>query len=385
MARKAARGAKSATRKSRPAPARKAQAARKPAAKKAAAKKPAARKTPAKAAPRKAPARVRAPRRFAIDWHTHIFVPEVVAFNRDHMVVNGFRPAEPNANRAGGERGGMTWQMDIDGRLAKMDEMRVDVQVISASLVHQCTYWAEPQEALRYDRLSNDRIAEFCALRPDRFVGIATVPLQSPALAAAELERAVGLGLKGANISSNVNGVELGLAGLEPFWEKAQALGVPVYIHPHGSMGDRFQRYLLWNSIGQSFEETMAMFSLIHDGVMDAYPKLKVVFAHGGGFLPYAPGRVDRNTSEERLARLGSKAVDMASTYFDRFWYDTCLYDAAMLDTLADRVGPERLVMGSDYPVGELDPVGFVEKDRELSAADKRGVLGDNAAKLLRL
>ncbi len=342
----------------------------------AASKKPAARRAPAKVAPR---------RPFAIDWHTHIFVPEVVAFNRDHMVVNGFRPAPESANRRGGERGGMTWQMDADGRLAKMDEMRVDVQVVSASLVHQCTYWAEPQDALRYDRLSNDRIAAFCAQRPDRFVGIATVPLQSPALAAAELERAVGLGLKGANISSNVNGAELGLAGLEPFWEKAQALDVPVYIHPHGAVGDRFQRYLLWNSIGQSFEETMAMFSLIHDGVMDAYPKLKIVFAHGGGFLPYAPGRVDRNTSDERLERLGSKATGMASTYFDRFWYDTCLYDAAMLDTLADRVGPERLVMGSDYPVGELDPVGFIQQDRELSKADKTGVLGDNAAKLLKL
>ncbi len=367
MARKAARGAKPAAKSSRSAPAR-----RKPAPKKAA---PAA----------KAPAKIKPRRPFAIDWHTHIFVPEVVAFNADHMVVNGFRPAPENADRRGGERGGMTWQMDTEGRLAKMDEMRVDVQVISASLVHQCTYWAEPQEALRYDRLSNDRIAEFCGQRADRFVGIATVPLQSPALAAAELERAVGLGLRGANISSNVNGVELGLAGLDPFWEKAVELDVPVYIHPHGAVGDRFQRYLLWNSVGQSFEETMAMFSLIHDGVMDAYPKLKVVFAHGGGFLPYAPGRVDRNTSEERLERLGSKARDVASSYFDRFWYDTCLYDAVMLDTLADRVGPERLVMGSDYPVGELDPVGFVQQDKALSAADKRGVLGETAAKLLKL
>jgi aminocarboxymuconate-semialdehyde decarboxylase len=356
-------------------------AAKKPAARKSAAKKTVAKK----AAPRRAPAAVKPRRRFAIDWHTHIFVPEVVAFNADHMVVNGFRPAPENANRRGGERGGMTWQMDTDGRLAKMDEMRVDVQVISASLVHQCTYWAEPQDALRYDRLSNDRIAEFCATRPDRFAGIATVPLQSPALAASELERAVGLGLKGANISSNVNGVELGLAGLDAFWAKAQELDVPVYIHPHGTTGDRFQRYLLWNSIGQSFEETMAMFSLIHDGVMDAYPKLKIVFAHGGGFLPFAPGRVDRNTSGERLARLGSKAIDMASTYLDRFWYDTCLYDAMMLDALADRVGPERLVMGSDYPVGELDPVGFIQQDRELSTRDKAGVLGETAAKLLKL
>ncbi len=374
MARKApARGAakKPAAKSSRAASTRKAPAAKKPTAK--------------KPAPRRAPAKVKPRRPFAIDWHTHIFVPEVVAFNRDHMVVNGFRPAPADANRRGGERGGMTWQMDTDGRLAKMDDMRVDVQVVSASLVHQCTYWAEPQESLRYDRLSNDRIAEFCAVRPDRFVGIATVPLQAPKLAAAELERAVGMGLKGANISSHVNGTELGLAGLDPFWAKAQALDVPVYIHPHGTMGDRFQRYLLWNSIGQSFEETMAMFSLIHDGVMDAYPKLKIVFAHGGGFLPFAPGRVDRNTSEERLERLGSKAKAMASTYLDRFWYDTCLYDAAMLDTLADRVGPDRLVMGSDYPVGELDPVGFIQQDRELSARDKAGVLGETAAKLLKL
>ena len=354
--------------------------AAKRAATRTAARRPAAKSAAAKRAPRGPKTKP-----FALDWHTHIFVPEVVSFNRDHMVVNGFRPAPPQEGR-GFTRGEMTWDLDPVQRTKTMDDMRVDMQLISASLVHQCTYWAEPEESLNYDRMSNDRIADLCQKFPSRFVGIATVPLQAPELAARELERAVReLGLKGANISSNVNGVELGLAKLDPFWAKAQELDVPVYIHPHGSVSDRFQRYLLWNSIGQNLEETKAMLSLVHDGVMDDYPKLKIVFAHGGGFLPYAPGRVDRNSEEGRRERLGSKIKTRVSDYFDRFYYDTCLYDAAMLFTLASRVGADRLIMGSDYPVGDLDPVGFVERERSISDSTRKGILGGTAAKLLKL
>jgi aminocarboxymuconate-semialdehyde decarboxylase len=347
-------------------------------------KKRSAPKTAKRAAKRTS--KGRKPKPFSLDWHTHIFVPEVVAFNKDHMVVNGFRPAPPQEGR-GFTRGEMTWDLDPAQRTKTMDTMRVDMQLISASLVHQCTYWAEPEESLRYDRMSNDRIADLCAKFPSRFVGIATVPLQAPSLAAAELERAVtSLGLKGANISSNVNGKELGQAGLDVFWSKAEELDVPVYIHPHGSADMRFQRNLFWNSIGQNLEETMAMLSLVHDGVMDEHPRLKIVFAHGGGFLPYAPGRVDRNTDEERRPRLvGSKIKARVSDYFDRFYYDTCLYDPIMLGTLSARVGAERLIMGSDYPVGDLDPVGFVERERSISDATKKGILGGTASRLLKL
>jgi aminocarboxymuconate-semialdehyde decarboxylase len=300
--------------------------------------------------------------------------------------MNGFRPVPQAQEGRNFTRGEMTWELDPVKRTDTMDKMRVDMQLLSASLVHQCTYWADPEDSLKYDRMSNDRIAELCHRFPSRFVGIATVPLQAPELAAAELERAVtDLGLKGANISSHVNGTELGMAGLEPFWAKAVELDVPVYIHPHGNGDPRYQRYLLWNSVGQNLEETMAMLSLVHDGVMDAYPDLKIVFAHGGGFIPYAPGRVDRNSEPERRERLASKIQGRVSEYLDRFYFDTCLYDAGMLYTLSQRVGPDRLIMGSDYPVGDLDPVGFVERERSLGEKERRGILGQTASELLKI
>lgn len=341
----------------------------------------------ARAKTRRAPAAVKPRRPLAIDWHTHIFLPEVVEFNRDHLVVNNFRPPTPEQmNRTGFTRGGMSWDPDPKARLKKMDEMRVDIQVLSASLVHQCTYWAPAHDALRMDKMSNDAIAEMCSYAPHRFVGIASVPLQAPDLAARELDRAVNqIGLRGANIASYVNDEEIGEARFWPFWAKAEELDVPVYIHPAGIRGERFQKYLLWNSVGQTIEETMAMFSLIHEGVMDAFPNLKVVMAHGGGFLPYYAGRVDRNTEAERRPRLGAKLTEVVSAYFKRFWYDTCMYDPFTLRSLAARVGPSRLVMGSDYPVGDLDPVGFVWKERALSETAKVGILGKNAARLLKI
>jgi aminocarboxymuconate-semialdehyde decarboxylase len=366
-----------------------ARAAKKRTVKKPAKRSAAKRRSAPRLAAKKKTSAPRGPKAkpFALDWHTHIFVPEAVAFNRDHMVVNGFRPAPQAAEGRSFTRGEMTWDLDPVKRTDTMDKMRVDMQLLSASLVHQCTYWADPEESLKYDRMSNERIAELCQKYPSRFVGIATMPLQAPELAAAELERAVKeLGLKGGNISSHVNGTELGLAGLDPLWAKAVEIDVPIYIHPHGSASDRFQRFLFWNSIGQNLEETMAMLSLVHDGVMDAYPTLKIVFAHGGGFLPYAPGRVDRNTDNERRGRLnGSKIQGQVSEYFDQFYYDTCLYDPIMLNTLASRVGADRLIMGSDYPVGDLDPVGFVERERSIGDSVRKGILGGTASKLLKI
>ena len=110
-----------------------------------------------------------------------------------------------------------------------------------------------------------------------------------------------------------------------------------------------------------------------------------IVFAHGGGFIPYAPGRVDRNSEAERRDRLASKIQARVSEYLDRFYFDTCLYDPVMLYTLSQRVGPDRLIMGSDYPVGDLDPVGFVERERTLGESERRGILGQTASRLLKI
>ena len=158
-------------------------------------------------------------------------------------------------------------------------------------------------------------------------------------------------------------------------------LGLTVWIHPEGVRDPWFQRYALWNSAGQSIEETKAMASLIYEGVMHRYPDLKVVIAHGGGYFPHYLGRMDRNHANrpDTVRNTGGKRP---SEFLRSFHYDTCVYDPQVLKVLLERVGADRLVMGSDYPVGEKDPVGFVERCG-VSPAELAMICGGNAARLL--
>jgi aminocarboxymuconate-semialdehyde decarboxylase len=200
------------------------------------------------------------------------------------------------------------------------------------------------------DRLINDWTAELVARKPDRLVGLGSVPLQAPALAIKELERCMGqLGLKGVQVAScvgdvNAGGMELGDARLDPFWAAAERLGAVVFLHPAGVLGERWHRYQLWNSIGQNNEEALAMASLIYEGTMDRFPRLKLCVAHGGGFLPYYAGRIDRNYIEKAFTRVN--LTKMPSDYLKQnFWYDTCIYNDDQFDYLVEKVGAERILM----------------------------------------
>ena len=337
----------------------------------------------------KARSRTRSPRtrRFVIDFHAHMLVPEVVAFARDHLVNTGLpenlllTKKVIRETRKWGEAARRRMG-DFKLRLKDMDKMGVDIQVLTPSLVHQCTYWADPETSLKMERLTNDRVAEIVTATPDRFVGLGGVPLQSPALAVQELERCVNeLGLKGVQISSQAADMELGDERLRPFWAKAVELGAVIYVHPAGLTDRRYEKHQLWNSIGQPLEEAMAMASLFYEGVLDEFPGLKICIAHGGGYLPFYAGRVDRNYLEKPATRL--HMTKSPSRYMKMFSYDSCLYNADMLKYLIQKVGAGRLVMGSDYPVGEKDPVGFIRRTRSISAADKDRILWKNAARLL--
>ena len=155
-------------------------------------------------------------------------------------------------------------------------------------------------------------------------------------------------------------------------------------IHAEGIRDLWFQKYALWNSAGQSIEETRCMASLIYEGTMDRFPRLKLCVAHGGGFLPYYAGRIDRNYIEKAFTRVN--LTKTPSDYLKQnFWYDTCIYNDDQFDYLVEKVGAERILMGSDFPVGEEDPVQFVKRCRRLSSAAKERILGLNAAELLGL
>jgi aminocarboxymuconate-semialdehyde decarboxylase len=265
-----------------------------------------------------------------------------------------------------------------------MDAMGVDIQVLTASLVHQGLEWADAQTSLRLARTTNDWIARAVAERPTRFIGLGTLPLHVPSLAVAELERCMGeLRLHGVGISSTAGGLELGDPALAPFWERVEALGAVVYIHPGGNRDRRFKRWHLWNSVGQAFEEAMAIASLMYDGVLERHPKLKICVSHGGGYMPYYMGRIDRNYVEKANTRINMSKPPVE--YLRMLYYDSCVYDRPVLQHLVERVGADRVVLGSDYPVGETRPVAFVRDTTTFSEAQKEQIVSRSAASLLGL
>lgn len=325
----------------------------------------------------------------AIDFHAHVLVPEVYAVAAEHNIFSEL-PTDP----------GVTYDMrskikeravmvlarmsDVRERIAKMDAMGVEVQVLSASLVHQGLEWADAQTSLRLARTTNDWIARAVAGAPARFVGLGTLPLHVPPLAVAELERCMReLGLKGVAISTRAGAMELGDGALRPLWAKAEELGAVVYIHPGGNRDRRFKRFHLWNSVGQAFEEAMAISSLMYDGVLESFPRLKICISHGGGYMPYYMGRIDRNYIEKANTRVNMSKPPI--DYLRMLYFDSCVYERPVLQHLVDKVGADRVVLGSDYPVGETKPIEFVTDTANLSAAQKESIVSTNAAALLGL
>jgi aminocarboxymuconate-semialdehyde decarboxylase len=325
----------------------------------------------------------------AIDFHAHVIVPEVYAVAAEHNIFSE-PPTDPGVTdemrstikeRA---RTVLARMSDITERIAKMDAMGVDVQVLSASLVHQGLEWADAQTSLRLARTTNDWIAKAVAAHPARLIALGTLPLHVPPLAVSELERCMrDLGLKGAAISTTAGPMELGDAELRPFWAKAEELGAVIYIHPGGNRDRRFKRFHLWNSVGQAFEEAMAISSLMYDGVLESFPKLKICISHGGGYMPYYMGRIDRNYVEKANTRVNMSKPPI--DYLRMLYFDSCVYERPVLQHLVDKVGAERVLLGSDYPVGEPRPIEFVTATDMLSEAQKACIVGTNAAALLGL
>ena len=324
-----------------------------------------------------------------IDMHTHVALPEVLEMARK-VKVRGSGPGKQNWIPAGSSRehnrqakAVAKTLVEPKARLKDMDAMRVDIQVIGMNLPTPA-YWADGATGRRIARACNEGIAEFVSKVPDRFIGIGAVPLQDVNRSVRELHYAVNeLGLRGVTIPSNIRTRDLGEPRFRKFWAKAEELDVPVFIHPRGfTHDDRLRKYFLWNTVGQPLEEALVMASLVYEGVMDDYPNLKVVVAHGGGYLPYYPGRGDKafDSRPETRANIDRKPSD----YLKRFYFDSVIFDREMLRTLVKRAGDTHVMMGTDYPRGEIetDPVGFVSRTSGLSASSKERIMSGNAAKL---
>ena len=273
----------------------------------------------------------------------------------------------------------------LPAHLAFLDEQGIDAAVFGP-LMDVAGYSLPPAPAARWSRTQNEALAESLAAAGGRHAGLATIPLQDPALAAEELRFAVSsLKLRGAMIDPNALGRPLGDRAFDPFWKAAADLGAPVMLHPFLLEAvERFGRHYLHNLVGYPFETTLAAGSLILGGTLDRFPALDVVLVHGGGFLPYHVGRFDRGHATRPEARADGAALP--SGYLRRFHYDSLVQFAPALAYLVSVVGEDRVLLGSDHPfwLGDPEPTRIV-RAAGLSHAAEAAILGDNASRLFRL
>jgi len=273
--------------------------------------------------------------------------------------------------------------LNLDQRLSDMDEMGVDIQLVSPSPT-QYYYWADPELAEAIVTQINDDLVELITRAPERLIGLGTVSMQHPPQAARQLRTLMqSLGLKGVQICASVNDLELSDPSFDPFWEAACELGAIIFIHPLGSsLGARLNKFYLSNIISQPIETTIALSHLIFGGVLDRNPDLKILAAHGGGYLPFYPGRSMHGHAVRPEAQKMRKAPE---TYLKRIWFDNLVYDADQLASLIKRVGINQVVLGTDYPfdMGDYRCASFIEQIDSLSDSDRRQILSENARRLL--
>jgi aminocarboxymuconate-semialdehyde decarboxylase len=266
----------------------------------------------------------------------------------------------------------------VEARFEGMGQQGVDRQVLSI-WADIFGYGLPVVQATRWHRFLNEHMSSLCARHPRQFSMLASVPLPHAAEAAAELEHAVKqFGAVGAVVAANVEGINLGEVDLDAFWQTAVDLDVGVFIHPVQAMAaPRTVKFALSQVAAYTVDTTMCVGSLIMNGVLDRFPKLRILLSHGGGTFPYLTGRFD--LMQLRKAAQGDVAKQPASTYLKRFYYDTILHDPTILRWLAERVSTDRIALGSDYsfPPEDRDPVNTVRK-AGFSAEDVKKILEDN-------
>lgn len=275
---------------------------------------------------------------------------------------------------------------DIGMRLKDMDAAGVERQILS--VVPPTMYYGLDIGLCREIASAfNDSLVALARKYPERFSCMATVPLPDPPAAARELERAVKMGHVGVEIGSNVAGKNLDDPALDPFWQKAADLDVPIFIHPTDVLGleDRLKDYYLNNFIGNPLDTTIAAACLIFGGVMDRFPGLKVILSHMGGFTPFIRGRWEHGYGErDEPKRNGAKHPE---AYIGKFYYDTIIHNPDCFEFAYKTIGPDHIVYGTDYPfdMGDMGPAKEIAGLARIPAADQEKILSGNTKKLYRL
>lgn len=274
---------------------------------------------------------------------------------------------------------------DPEVRIKDCNHSKVDVQVLSTVPV-MFSYWAKPMDTLDLSKYLNDHIASVINDYPGRFLGLGTIPMQSPDLAIKEMERSIkDLNLAGIEIGSHINEWNLDNENLFPIYEAAEELGASIFVHPWDMMGkEKMPKYWLPWLVGMPAETSLAICSMIFGGVFEKFKKLKVCFSHGGGSFPFTIGRIEHGFN----VRPDLVAVDNKVNprdYLGKFYLDSLVHDEMALKYLVELVGDEKIVLGSDYPfpLGEHHPGKLIESMSSLSSEAKENLLWKNAASFL--
>ena len=312
-----------------------------------------------------------------VDAHAHCFVPEVWDLVKDTPL-------------AAAAKNNLTGNIALGNpqRLIDMDAQGIDYQAIN---VNAWGYSADRALARDLIKLQNEKISQWCAKHPDRFVGMATVALQHPDLAADQLDEAIKkLGMRGAAIGGSVEGQEISDRKFDPFWAKAEQLGVLLFMHPQGAPGTtqnpRLQgRGGLGNTIGNPLETTVFLSHLIFEGTLDRFPGLKICSAHAGGYLPSYSGRSDALCGRGGGADCKALKKKPSEYFREQLYIDSMIFREEGLRHLVAEVGVGHMVYGTDYPFDWPIGIDFILNASFLSNADKEAILGGNLIKLLRI
>ena len=324
-----------------------------------------------------------------IDIHAHWHAPAFVSLLEKEGGANG---AKVGRN----DRGYVTFfapglgsvfqpqYMNLDTRLNAMNNSGVNVHALS--LTSPMVYWAPPAFGKHLSQVYNDELVRAHQLHPTRFMGLAMLPMQAPALAVQELERIAKFpGIRGVYMATHVNGKNLDDKDFFQVYAKCEELGFHIYLHPVNPVGaERMRSYYLRNFLGNPYDTGIAASSLMFGGVMDAFPKLEVILPHAGGTFPALIGRMTHGSGVRPETRHMKKPP---LEYLRRFHYDTISHSPQIMGDIIRMVGADRVVLGSDHPADMSfeRPVDFVERIPQLSLYERELILGGNTARLLKI
>jgi aminocarboxymuconate-semialdehyde decarboxylase len=333
----------------------------------------------------------RRPSSVTIDIHAHIVVPQAAKLAQPHVDISRiplayFSDAASKEINAQQEKDVGEIMTTIDQRLFDLDRMGIDIQVV-APAPGQCYYSIEPKIAESAHRLANEGVVEYCSRKPDRFVGLGVVTLQEPEIAVRELDYIMkDLKLKGVEILTNVDGQELSDPKFRTFFARAEQLGAFIMMHPNGfTHGERLTHFYFNNVLGNPLDTTLALHNLIFSGTLARFPDLKLMAVHGGGYLPGYSGRIDHAWGARQDCH-GELPLP-PTTYLRQVYLDTVVFTYHQLAYLIDVFGPDRIVMGTDYPfdMAEYNPIGHVAGVHGMDEATLAQIAGGNAARVLDL